>query len=181
MTQGAQRSLRYPDISPLDGKIHVFPTLGTFLWYLATRVFYTATEYPIKYCIQEILSSILYPIEYSYDYTEVPAGYPTFSIACLIYSTSHHARRAPGLAERAGARRWVSNELVPTENPRRFHYLRQDDLQEKFPRFNVCITAVLLYQYSHYCRRPPWEKRKMHGYDHTRPKPYPNPNWNATR
>ena len=129
----------------------------------------------------QILSNVLYPIEYSYDYTEVPAGYPTFSIACLIYSTSHHARRAPGLAERAGARRWVSNELVPTENPRRFHYLRQDDLQEKFPRFNVCITAVLLYQYSHYCRRPPWEKRKMHGYDHTRPKPYPNPNWNATR
>ena len=25
----------------------------------------------------------------SYDYTEVPAGYPTFSIAYLIYSTSH--------------------------------------------------------------------------------------------
>ena len=33
MTQGAQRSLPYPDISPLDGEIHVFPTLGTFLWY----------------------------------------------------------------------------------------------------------------------------------------------------
>ena len=27
------------------------------------------------------------------------------------------------------------------------------DLQEKFPRFNMCITAVLLYQYKH--RRPP--------------------------
>ena len=33
--------------------------------------------------------NILYYMEYSYDYTEVPAGYPTFSIACLIYSTSH--------------------------------------------------------------------------------------------
>ena len=87
MTQGAQRSLPYPDISPLDGEIHVFPTLGTFLWYLATRVFYTATEYPTKYCILEILSNILYPIEYSYAFTEVSAGYQTFSIAYLIYST----------------------------------------------------------------------------------------------
>ena len=39
----------------------------------------------------QILSNILYPIEYSYGYTEVPAGYPTFSIAYLIYSTSHVA------------------------------------------------------------------------------------------
>ena len=39
----------YSDISPLDEEIHVFPTLGTFLWYLGTRVFYTATEYPTKY------------------------------------------------------------------------------------------------------------------------------------
>ena len=38
----------------------------------------------------QILSNILYPIEYSYGYTEVPAGYPTFSIAYLIYSTSHY-------------------------------------------------------------------------------------------
>ena len=87
MTQGAQRSLPYPDISPLDSEIHVFPTLGTFLWYLAARVFYNATEYPTKYCILEILSNILYPIEYSYDFTEVPAGYPSFAIAYLIYST----------------------------------------------------------------------------------------------
>ena len=55
-----------------------------------------------------------------------------------------------GLAETAGARRWVSSELVLTENPGRFHYLEQSDLQEKFPRFNMCITAVLLYQYRHY-------------------------------
>ena len=89
MTQGARRSLPYPDISPLDGEIHVFPTLGTFLWYLATRVFYTATEYPTKYWIIEILRDIIYPTEYSYDFTEVPAGYLTFSISYLIYSTSH--------------------------------------------------------------------------------------------
>ena len=37
----------------------------------------------------QIISNILYPIEHSYDYTEVPAGYPIFSIAYLIYSTSH--------------------------------------------------------------------------------------------
>ena len=40
-------------------------------------------------CIRDrILSNILYPIEYSYGYTEVPTGYPTLSIAYLIYSTS---------------------------------------------------------------------------------------------
>ena len=66
-----------------------------------------------------------------------------------------------------GAGRWVSSESVPTENPRRFHYLEQGDLQEKFPRFNnMCVTAVLLYQYRH-CRRPPWEKRKIRDYDHS--------------
>ena len=37
----------------------------------------------------QIISNILYPIEYSYGYTEVPTGYPTLSIAYLIYSTSH--------------------------------------------------------------------------------------------
>ena len=77
MTQGAQRSLPYPDISPLDGEIHVFPTLGTFLWYSAARVFYDATEYPTKYCVLETLSNILYHIEYSSDRTRGSAGCPT--------------------------------------------------------------------------------------------------------
>ena len=56
----------------------------------------------------------------------------------------------------AGARRWVSSELVPTENPGRSRYIEQGDLQDMFPRFNMCITAVLLYQYRPCCRRPPW-------------------------
>ena len=44
------------------------------------------------------------------------------------------------------------------------------DLQEKFPRFkNMCITAVLLYQYRH-CGRPPWEKREIVSMT-TRPEP----------
>ena len=109
---GHQRSSPHSDISPLEEEINVFSTLGTFLWYLTTRVFYIATEYPTKCCVLEILSSILYhieysvgnstnveflkilsnilyPIEYSYGYTEVPTGYPTLSIAYLIYSTSH--------------------------------------------------------------------------------------------
>ena len=47
-----------------------------------------------------------------------------------------------GVAGTAGARRWVSSDLVPTENPGRIHYLEQGDLQEKFPRFN--LTCVLL-------------------------------------
>ena len=37
--------------------------------------------------VLEILSNILYSIEYSYGSTEVPTGYSTFSIAYLIYST----------------------------------------------------------------------------------------------
>ena len=45
-----------------------------------------------------------------------------------------HARRAAGLAETAGAGRWVSSEPVATENPGRFHYLEQGDLQQKFPK-----------------------------------------------
>ena len=62
-----------------------------------------------------------------------------------------HARRAAGLAETAGAGWWVSSKSVPTENPRRFHYLEQSDLQEKFSMFsNMCITAVLQYQYRHF-------------------------------
>ena len=39
--------------------------------------------------VLEILSNILHPIEYSYGSTEVSTIYPTFSIAYLIYSTSH--------------------------------------------------------------------------------------------
>ena len=51
----------------------------------------------------QILSNILYPIEYSYDYTQVPAGYSTFSIAYLIYSTSHAAAAAAAAVAAAAA------------------------------------------------------------------------------
>ena len=78
-----------------------------------------------------------------------------------------HARQATGLADTAGAGRWVSSESVPTENPRRFHYWEQGNLQQQLPMLNiVCITAVLVHQYRH-CRRPPWAKRKMRDYDHS--------------
>ena len=77
-----------------------------------------------------------------------------------------HPRRTTGLAETAGARRWVSSKLVSTEKPERLHYLEQGDLHEKFPRFNnIYYCCTLLYQYRH-CRRPPWEKRKIRYYDH---------------
>ena len=46
-------------------------------------------EYSTMPRVLEILSNILHSIEYSYGSTEVPTGYPTFSIAYLIYSTSH--------------------------------------------------------------------------------------------
>ena len=36
----------------------------------------------------------------------------------------------------AGAGRWVWNESVPTENPRRFQNLEQGDLEEKLKSFN---------------------------------------------
>ena len=87
-----------------------------------------------------------------------------------------HPRRTTGLAETAGARRWVSSELVSTENPGRLHYLEQGDLHEKFPRFNnMCITSVLLDIIVDGRRG----KRKVRDYDPTRPEPYSNPDWNA--
>ena len=46
-------------------------------------------EYSTMPRVLEILSNILHPIEYSYGSTEVSKIYPTFSIAYLIYSTSH--------------------------------------------------------------------------------------------
>ena len=36
----------------------------------------------------------------------------------------------------AGAGRWVWNESVPTENPRRFQNLEHGDLEEKLKSFN---------------------------------------------
>ena len=67
-----------------------------------------------------------------------------------------HARQATGLADIAGAGRWVSSESIPTENPRRFHYLEQGDFQENFSSFNntflyICtrVTTVLRYEYRH--------------------------------
>ena len=76
-----------------------------------------------------------------------------------------------GLAETAGARRWVSSELVLTENPGRFHYLEQSDLQEKFSMFNMCFTAVLVYQYRHFDGRR--GKNEKYMIVTTRPEPEP--------
>ena len=39
----------------------------------------------------QILSNILYHMEYSSDYTGGSARYPTFSIAYLVYSTSQRS------------------------------------------------------------------------------------------
>ena len=59
-----------------------------------------------KVLCSKILSNILYPIEYSYDSTGVPTGYPTFSIAYLIYST-HHNGLLVGLPAYSAYRRWI--------------------------------------------------------------------------
>ena len=77
-----------------------------------------------------------------------------------------HARRATGLAKTAGAGQWASSGTVPTENPRRLHYLEHGDLREKFPRFkNVCITAVLLYHSIDIVDGRRGKKRKIRDYD----------------
>ena len=50
-----------------------------------------------------------------------------------------------------------------------FSLFRAKRSSRKFSMFNnMCITAVLLYQYTgRHCRRPPWEKRKIHDCDHS--------------
>ena len=71
-----------------------------------------------------------------------------------------HARQATGLAETAGAGRWVSSESVPTKNPRRFHHLEQMAIFKKRSQgLTTCISALLLYQYRH-CGRPQWKNEK---------------------
>ena len=73
--------------------------------------------------------------------------------------SSSAQRKAPGNTPRATARptqdgprglqrqwRRESSETVPTENPRRHHYLEQGDLQGRFPRFNslyYCSTTSI--------------------------------------
>ena len=68
-------------------------------------------EYSTMPRVLEIQSNILYHIEYSYDYTQVPAGYPTFSIAYLIYSTSKYSMGQdtfPTYIQMKGAKRFLS-------------------------------------------------------------------------
>ena len=55
-----------------------------------------------------------------------------------------HARQATGLAETAGTGRWVSSESVPTENPRRFHYLEDKAIFMKSSQGST-TCVVLLY------------------------------------
>ena len=62
----------------------------------------------------QILSNILHPIEFSYDYTEVPAGYSTFSIAYLIYSTSHWPTLDSRVCRPHGGR-WMITKFIPKD------------------------------------------------------------------
>ena len=54
-----------------------------------------------------------------------------------------HARQATGLAETAGAGRWVSSESVTMENPRRFHNLEHKEIFKKSSQGLTCV--LLLY------------------------------------
>ena len=86
MTQGALKLLAYPHISPLDGKIHVFPTPRTFLWcltkvnwriVLSYKSILLCHEISDKYRVLDILSNILYHIEYCSDRKRRSAGCST--------------------------------------------------------------------------------------------------------
>ena len=101
-------------------------------------------------------------------------GSSSAEIECSNESSGQHtgsecasdARRATGLAETAGARRWVSSELSPTVYPGRFQCLEQGDLQEKLQMFNnMCITAVLLYHSIDIVDGRRGKKRKIRDYD----------------
>ena len=68
----------------------------------------------------------------------------TWKLECSNESSWQHtaseaasySRRATGLADTAGAERWMWSESVPMENPTPFDYLEQGDLKEKFSSFN---------------------------------------------
>ena len=87
MTQGAKGTLLFPAFLRKTGK-YTYSLLLIDGLSCPTGVFYTTTGYPTKYCVLEILSNILLHIEYSSDYTGSSAGYPIFSIAYVVYSTS---------------------------------------------------------------------------------------------
>ena len=97
MTQGAKATLLIPTFLRQMGKYTYSLLLerssGAWLNLIdglsyPKGVFYTATRYPTKYCVLEILSIILYHIEYSSDRTRRFCGLTDLSIAYLIYSTS---------------------------------------------------------------------------------------------
>ena len=84
--------------------------------------------------------------------------------------------RTPGNTPQAKARptqdgQHTASKSVPTENPRCFHHLEQSDLQEKFSMFNMCFTAVLVYQYRHFDGRR--GKNEKYMIVTTRPEPEP--------
>ena len=59
-----------------------------------TRLLYLQPTWEIlQISKSQFLSNILYHIDYSSDYTGSAAGYPTFFIAYLVYSTSHSRTR----------------------------------------------------------------------------------------
>ena len=80
-------------------------------------VFYTATGNPTKYCILEILSNILYHIEYSSGRTRRFCGLSDLSIAYLVYSTSHQPTLDSGICRSHGGQRMIT-KFIPTDQKR---------------------------------------------------------------
>ena len=65
----------------------------------------------------QILSNIQYHIEYSSDYTGVSVDYPTFSIAYLIYSTSHQPTLDSRICRPHGYWRMIT-KFIPKDQER---------------------------------------------------------------
>ena len=75
----------------------------------------------------------------------------TWKLECSNESSGQHtasegasrSKRATGLADTAGARGRVWSESVPTEDPMRFHYLDQGDLQKKVLKLEQHVTIYV--------------------------------------
>ena len=83
----------------------------------------------------QILSNTLYHIEYSSDYTGCSAVYPTFSIAYLVYSTSHWPTLDSWTCRPHGGRRMIT-KFIPKKRDRRVEDAasRTTNWGDSFPR-----------------------------------------------
>ena len=121
-----------------------------------TRVFYTATEYPTKQCILEILRNILYRIEYSSDHTRGSAGCPTSQNMAYLSEMPQMSNS-----------QILSNILYPieysyayTEVPAGYPtfsiaYLIYSTLQQQYVQYKLQPTRIILDVFVQYYSKTP--------------------------